>query len=231
MMINTIQKYNNYNTKNLYNSKPNLNSKQNQNINFKGAEVEKGAGLLTKIVLPLNRKYKKVFNPVVEKLAEWIGQLAGSKAMKKYTDLIQKHPKIEKNLFSHLIVLGSTLLSGFYVAKTIKNNNMDKDKRRTLAINQAATFIASTVMAYTLDNWSQKHFKTFIKKYETINAKDPNIAQLSKGLKIAKATITIDMVYRFLAPVAVTPIANHIGNKIIENNKKTKEQKQLNKTA
>lgn len=173
----------------------------------------------------------KQLTSLIKYISKGFAKLIDSKPAIKLFEKTNNNEGLSKNLFSHLIVFGSTLLSGMYVVKTANNKNLDKDKRRTLAINQGFVFVVSTVMAYTFDSMLAKKVKATTAKFKKINAKDPNLKSYVKGISKGKSIIIIGTVYRFLAPVAVTPIANYIGNKIIENNKKVKEQKQLNKTA
>lgn len=134
-----------------------------------------------------------------------------------------KLKKFDSMLFSHLIVIGSTILSGFYVIKTINNKKLDEKKRRTLSINQAAVWLASTVMAYTVDGklskMTDKVKKDFIKLEKQSAKNNPLLDKHVEGIGKAKTIMVIDTIYRFLAPVAMTPIANYIGNKIQESEK------------
>jgi len=198
----------------------------------------------------------RVFNKIESVVIDGCVKLVSTDAAKKLVTGTNKYNKFTKNLTSHLIVLGSTILSGFYVLKTLKNKNMDEDKRKTLAINQGLVYVASTIMAYTLDNKARKYFNEhIINKFVAINkqAQREKIAKLvlenpswdnstkiltavkshreflknlnkwKSGFGIARTIIIIDTVYRFIAPVIVTPFANFIGNKLREN--KSKEAK------
>ncbi len=67
-----------------------------------------------------------------------------------------------ENAIKHFLAVGSAITSGMYVKQTLSNKDMDKDRKKTLAANQAFTFIISTIMAYTLDSkikdwWKKKH--------------------------------------------------------------------------
>lgn len=210
-----------------------------------------------------------------------------NKEIEEINKTISDKSKIQKplkehrdNLLAHLIVLGSTIMSGFYVAKTLNNKNMDEEKRKTLAINQGLVYIASTIMAYTFDFWAGKKIAPYMDGLKEVNdetnqknvekffsltkkliprehleglvgEKQAGITneQLDKlvkkaksilsnqnlvdfdnslktiktkeqldgllvGAKKAKTIMTVDMVYRFIAPVIVTPLANAIGNKL-----------------
>ena len=57
------------------------------------------------------------------------------------------------NMTAHMSALGSTLISGMYVVKTLENDKLDPEKRKTLAINDGLTWLISTGCAYGLDGW------------------------------------------------------------------------------
>ena len=182
---------------NLYNTK--LKSKQS-NPNFTG---------LTN---------NKVFNKIESKVIDGCVWAVGTNTVKNLVTSTNNHKKLSEKLTSHLIVLGSTLLSGFYVLKTLKNKNMDENQRKTLAVNQGLVYGVSTVMAYSFDGWARKGFNKIFDKFATAN-KGATAAQMEKwknGFGLARTIIIVDMVYRFIAPVIVTPLANYIGNKLKE---------------
>lgn len=170
----------------------------------------------------------RLYNAIESGVIKGCFMLADTKAMKslveKTTNKTKKSPKfIDEKLTSHLIVLGSTILSGFYILKTIKNKDLDEEKRKTLAINQGLTYAVSTAMAYTFDNWLTKGYNKFIDNFKDANKAmgktSEEIDKWGSGLKLAKSIIIIDTVYRFIAPVMVTPIANWCGNKLKEHKK------------
>lgn len=155
---------------------------------------------------------------IEEKVAKGCAKLVKTEAVKKLVEHTNKHPKFADKLTSHLIVLGSTIMSAFYVGKTLKNKDMDESKRKTLAINQALVWGVSTVMAYAFDGWARAKFdKIFEKIEEGLPKKE--IGHLKAGFSLARTIIIVDTVYRFIAPVIVTPLANYIGNKLKKENK------------
>lgn len=164
----------------------------------------------------------KAFKAIESKVADGCVWLVSTDAAKKLVTSTNNHEKLAEKLTSHLIVLGSTILSGFYIGKTLKNKNMEESKRKTLAVNQALVYGTSTVMAYSFDGWARKGFNKIFTKIEQAN-KDIDSATMKKlksGFGIARTIIIVDTVYRFIAPVIVTPIANYIGNKLKENKQK-----------
>lgn len=161
---------------------------------------------------------KKHYNKFTDAIARQLAKIVDTKMTQRVIEYTKKYPRFKNNYVTHLAVIGSIVLSGFYVTKTLNNEKLDEQKRRTLAINQGIVWGISTVMNYTFNKLTDKKLKEFLNKFKEMN-KDLDADKLSKyenGIKIAKAIMVIDIVYRFIAPVVVTPIANHIGNKIQE---------------
>lgn len=165
-----------------------------------------------------NQARKILLNKEIKELNNRIDTF--NKSLSDKSKTLKNVKEIPDRLLAHLIVFGSTLLSGFYVLKTLNNKNMDKDKRRTLAINQGLVWGVSTAMAYTFDSWARKQFNTkILDKFKAVNKTMPKekLDGLTKGMEKARTIIIVDMVYRFIAPVLVTPLANKIGNRLNNN--------------
>ena len=50
------------------------------------------------------------------------------------------------------MTLGSFITSSVYVQRTLNNKDLDTDRKKTLAINQALCFVIPTIAAYTVNN-------------------------------------------------------------------------------
>ncbi len=62
-----------------------------------------------------------------------------------------KDKKWANNMTTHMAVLGSTLISGLYIVRTLSNDKLDEKRRKTLAINDALTWVVSTAGTYWLN--------------------------------------------------------------------------------
>ena len=179
-------------------------------------------------------------------------------------------------MVNHLNVASSAAISGMYIKKTLDNDKLDKDRRNTLAINQALVFAVSTAGSYLLDdslgNWwnntvTPKYAGVFldekdkmaefiqknkeIRKFNKTASKDakkdmlkvmdyvkkeinPDSIKLEKlntrlkGMDVAKKLFIFATVYRYIAPILVTPLANRIGDRYLQykNAKEAEETKQ-----
>ncbi len=88
--------------------------------------------------------------------------------------------KNSKYLFNHLLAVGSAITSGMYMYKTLKmpeKKPEDRDRKKTLALNQFLTFALSTAGAYLIDsklgNWWDKQTA----KFAGLRLNDPNLAK------------------------------------------------------
>ena len=201
-------------------------------------------------------------------LGRWIskfyGKHYGKKVMnsEKIQNVSEALTKIPGEMTEHMATLGSVLTSATYMYKTLNNKELDSDKRKTLAVNQGLCCIIPAIGAYTVS----KLLKTFRKnaefKYCGLKEQQIALGQISKeeakvlketfgdklkGFNALTSLITFTLIYRYLTPVLITPVANWIGRKlngedeneqqkIADNQPKTKtikmpEQKELKKAV
>ncbi len=88
------------------------------------------------------------------KFTEWLARNYYAKFYNsKIAKYIVDHTKSPKwnNMTTHMSALGSTLISGMYAVRTLENDKLDPEKRKTLAINDVLTWAVSTAGAYFLD--------------------------------------------------------------------------------
>jgi len=187
---------------------------QNNNITFKGkAPSAKEASWLTKL------------------LAKWYGKpLIASERMRKVSEKLSKVPG---DATEHMVVLGSLIQSGVYVNRTLSNKDLDDDRKKTLAINQALCFVIPTIAGYTVNSALGDVVKkigyryTGLKKREIASLKAQGNEEAAKkaaevaeklgknikGVGMLARLLSFTLIYRYLTPVLVTPVANKLGDK------------------
>ena len=250
----------------------NFNSQYRYNRNIKQANIQ-NTNLQPSFTAGLSDipQKSKLLNPIsrlFDRFTTWLS--------KNYTDKLYSSwfaeklaPKAEKldSVVDIMAILGSIVISGMYMTQTLRNKQLDEDRRRTLAINQGLTFAVSTVGSIlidkSLDNWWEKKtanyakrrtgidigakikdyndkaikeaeeklgkaWKDFTKKeikgvkltntlkYVEDNLENASLEAKLRGMGVLKKLIIFGTVYRFISPVAVTPLANAIGNKLTE---------------
>lgn len=189
------------------------NNSQNA-ISFKGTNVE------SKFFEPV----KKPFRAAIEGLAKTFGKILSTDSFSKVLKVAQN----EKygSPVQHFSAFIGLVIAGTYVKKTLSNEKLDSQKRTTLAINQGIVAGLGTVLGYVVTNKINKQVDRFTNRFEAVSAKErlknlkryekelPDLLKHKDGMKAASEMIIFALIYRYISPVIVTPIANHIGNKI-----------------
>ena len=150
----------------------------------------------------------------------------------KLHNLAEKMKNIPGSITEHMATLGALLTSSVYVGRTLNNDKLDNERKKTLAINQTLCFIVPTICAYTisaaLSNFNKKveyrYSGLMEQKLATGQISGENAEKLMKslpnklkGVRIFSGLATFTLVYRYLTPVLITPVANWISDKIREN--------------
>ncbi len=211
---NNVENLKNKKTEEKVNFKANKIKKQSEAVSFKGGQPNpEKASWLIKI------------------LARWYGKpLMESPNMKKFCNWLLKLPG---DASEHIVVLGSLIQSGVYVNRTLSNKELDEDRKKTLAINQGLCFVIPTFAGYIVNNALNGVIKKAGYRYKNLmtqkiaelkNAGNEKAAheaavmadKLPKNVRAVGALArlaTFTLIYRFLTPVLVTPIANKLGDK------------------
>lgn len=205
------------------NTQNKTNEKQS-NVSFKGSNVSFG------------KNPDKEASFVTKQIAKLVGSIYDSKLFLKFVN----HSKEKDNLIPALSTLKSALISGLYVTRTLKNKNLDPDRKTTLAINQASVWAVATALGFTFNKGVDKLVDKFTNNFRAANvnklmakhgnsleAVEKHINSLNGGIKAAKSIVIFSTVYRFISPVLVTPIANKIGN-YVEASRKAKAANNVN---
>ena len=210
---------------------PTLNQNvSNKEVAFKAkAPRSSGKGLLTRLSNFISEKMARLYGkPMIESKS----MASASEKLGNWSDRITQH----------MATLGSLITSSVYVQRTLSNKDMDSDRKKTLAINQALCFFVPTAAAYTVDakinNWVKtKGYRfTGLQKsmIEKAKAEGKDVAEIEKalgqkikGVRILASLATFTLIYRYLTPVLITPVANWIGDKLNARSKVKKEQTQI----
>lgn len=161
--------------------------------------------------------------------AEYYGKhILGSDSMRKVSEFLAKLDK-KGDVTRHFQTFGSLITSSAYMHSTLKNKEFDKDNALTLAVNQGLSFILPTIAAYTVDLAIRDINKQCEYAFSAAQEKKIKAAKLApeakqvameklgkqlKGFRTLIGIVTFTTIYRYVAPVLITPIANWIGGKI-----------------
>ena len=266
---------------------PQYNSnKFGQQISYANYANQSFTGLKNPVdAIPQKSKFLAKFRGQMDKMFEsFTTGIAKFYTTKLYTSPVAKwlanHTEKLSGVVDHMQVLGSVIISGMYMLKTLGSEDLDKDRRQTLAINQGLTFGVSTLGSYlidsSLDSWWEKVTQKYAAKQIGDNKLPDKIAKLNeniihdaevkfqkawknlgkrqrpklvdtlsyiedhvpntgieskiRGMGVLKKLLVFGTVYRFLSPVAVTPLASMIGNWMISSSKNKEKAAQAEKT-
>ena len=166
-------------------------------------------------------KYNYFIEEVLAKKV--VAPIVNSKTMQK---IANKSVDIE-NMTDHMATAGSVVTTSTYALSTLNNEKMEKKPRRTLALNQVMVTLLSTIGGYTINNSIANYTKNMSYKFSDANQHLP-VSKLNKrvaGFKIAQKLLTFSLMYRYVAPVLVTPMASKIGKAINSDVKPEKTKK------
>ncbi len=183
------------------------------------------------------------------KEGDFIGRFFGkhyAKPMmeKEWTrNLSERLSKLPGNMTEHMATLGSLITSSVYMGRTLTNKELDPQKRRTLSINQCLCFIIPTICAYTVNSMLAGFNKKLEYRYagrqemkkalglvsgDKIVEMQKKLGDRLKGFKTLSSLLTFTLIYRYVTPVIITPVANYIGDKVNKrSDRKRAERQQL----
>lgn len=204
-----------------------MNTNNNYTPNFKGApKINPSVFSKTNAMYQDAKKFvdKKwdsfIENGVIKKVLQ---PVMNSKFMAKFADSSANM----KNLPSHMATAGSFVTTYFYASRTLRTLNKDEEQKKRAKVlvgNQVMVTGLSTVGAYGLNGFLGDFSKKLGYKFREANQGHPKLSTRMKGFDIAKQLLIFTMMYRYVAPVLVTPFASKLG-KVVENYKARKSSK------
>ena len=164
---------------------------------------------------------KNVYNSFIEIVMakKVIAPVINSKWMEKLADKLGKTTKMT----DHMATIGSFVTTTTYAGTTLANKKLEKKPARTLALNQILVTALSTVGAYTINDYIANFTKQMSYKFRNANINHHNLEKRMHGFGVAQKLLTFSLMYRYVAPVIVTPIASKIGKAL--NSKETAQPK------
>lgn len=191
----------------------NVQQDSKKTVAFTGAQPTK-----SKFFDPLKSlfaPFKALSGKITDQIAYGLGKVISHD---RFKNVVDKTEKSKVDVVKHISALISIIISSMYMKKTLENDQLEPEKRTTLAINQGIVCGLSTILGYSFDKAVDRPVKEFTKKFLERNVVDADLAaKYADGIKAASSMMIFGMMYRFIAPVLVTPIANAIGNQIQAN--------------
>lgn len=146
--------------------------------NYKQQRAKKSVAYSTPLKSDVVSFGIKPMGILTDGLAHGMGWLGGRKSVQKMVDYLK-----DKNYQQHLAAFVGVVLSSFYMIDTAKSKKIEKDQKMPLMVNQGAVCALSTVSAYTLDNYLDKHLGEFTEKFNIANISDKKMRKMFAKLK------------------------------------------------
>lgn len=162
-------------------NKRNYNYNRNQSFTANAADaatiaVKQGTKAKSKLFKPFDDAYDKFTDKMAK---DFTSKIVDSTPMNWLANKL----KSSGNLFQHCLTVGSLITSGLYMEKTLTNDKLEKDRKRTLAVNQGLTFLVSTIGAYSLDKSLKSWWENITAKYVGLQLQDKDFEKDFRGLK------------------------------------------------
>lgn len=167
-----------------------------------------------------NPAFKGLYSDLTVGLAKGFAKIAKSPKTHNFIDKIA-----EKDVISILAATTGIVISGFYIYNTAKSKKIEKEQKKPLMINMALVTAMSTVLGLFIDEAAKAKVNQFINFFEKRNAgklSEDAMNFCQRGIPKAATLLIFTTIYRYLAPVVATPLANKISNSLNNNKPKTK---------
>lgn len=186
------------------------------NAGVNGIKPKKG------LLNTIKEGYNKAWDSFIENgiVKPVLAPVMNSKMMSKFADW---SANID-NMPSHMATAGSIVTTYFYASRTKKTLNKDEEQKKrakTLMLNQWMVTGVSTALGYGVNGALGKMSKNLGYKFREVNQGNPKLTSRMKGFDIAKQLLIFTVMYRYVAPVLVTPVASKI-SKVYQNYKANK---------
>ncbi|MBR1461384.1 hypothetical protein IJ596_07140, partial [bacterium] len=128
---------------------------------------------------PFLKTPQKLFNKLIDNIEKYYTSYAFSNPLTRKL----AHKDDIGRWVDHMQAFGSYTVSGMYMLQTLRNKNMDEDRRTTLAINQGLTLVASTAIAYLVSEKLIAPWNKHVSMKYAASKLNMDPEELSKGLK------------------------------------------------
>lgn len=146
------------------------NSYQRKNPSFQGRVPQESAFL---------NPMKKLFDKGTDYIAKYYTAPLISSKVSNWLF----HRSDIGRIVDHMQAIGSYVISGMYMIQTLRNKDMDEDRRTTLAINQGLTLVASTAIAYLISERLVGPWNKHVSMKYAANKRGISVEQLEQELK------------------------------------------------
>ena len=210
--------------------KQNNPAQKTEKTSFKGSQVAFKGGLSSIAKIPgqiYEKGYKTPLASGLSKIFDWV---AGSKMFAKRVDYLLSKSEITKYgmkildrdksgkilakwdndfIASNLPQIAAIFGSCLYIFNTIRNKEIEPERKPTLCTNMAVVAIFSLLAGKAIDKISSPIFEVLKKTHSRLMDNKLNYDHQA-AWKCAQSLLTTTFAFRYLGPVLATPIADKL---------------------
>lgn len=127
-----------------------------------------------------------LLKPVKSGFNKFTDKIAQKYTAKVYTSplaaMMAKKAENWDGVVNAMQIAGSAIISGMYMIKTLNNDKLDNDRKRTLSINQGLTFALSTACGMWLDSRLDNQWEKFTQNFASRQLKDDTLKNKIKQI-------------------------------------------------
>ena len=149
------------------------------------------------------------YTAATDALAGGFAKIAKNKKMVELLKSFDKH-----HMFRWLSATTGVVISGFYMYNTAKSKKIEPEQKKPLMVNMGLVTALATTAGIIADTAVDKRIKNYQEFFKQKNPQmdTKTLDSCVTGIRGAATLLIFTMIYRYIAPVVVTPIANKISN-------------------
>lgn len=158
-----------------------------------------------------NRKnihFGGLYQQGTEKLSKGIGKLIDTPFVQKMSNKFHN-----TNFEQHIISLTDVVATGTFIAQTLKNKKIEKDRKKPLIYNAAISTGLCLGSGYVISGMLNKPTEKFIREFSQINKNSPKLDKYIEGIRVLKPVLILGTIYYAIIPVISTFFADRIDKK------------------
>ncbi len=137
--------------------------------------------------------------------AKGAGKILDNKTVQKMSE---KFSTYDIDIARNMAVATDLLLTASFANQTIKNEEIEKERKKPLIMNTVYGTAASILGGCAIDEAVKKNTENFMEKFKTINKNDPKLAKYVEGINIIRPTMIFAGIYYGIFPVITTYLAD-----------------------
>lgn len=178
--------------------------KKNKNIN------EQLFSEYNSVFSPSFQKYQPSFKGVSTVTAKGLGKILNNNTIQNLAKTFS--PK-DADIARNISMATDILLTTSFIHQTMKNKEIEKERKKPLIYNNLISTEVSLVGGFTIDKMVKKGTEKFIEKFSQINKNNPKLNKYIEGINILRPTLIFAGIYYGILPMVSTFMSDKFSEK------------------